>query len=181
MKRKIILTAAVIGLVAAPSLVFAQNGADDKPKDVHQEDRQTQPNQNNSTNATDVFRTADGVLVQQRVAVPDGSISLDQAQIAALNANPSKIIQKIEIESEDGVVVYSFRFTDQSRVDVRASDGEIVRTEEATDQGGVVRGDATDDDDHQKRRGHDKDNDGEDDHKNRRGRGHRGSDHSDDN
>lgn len=44
---------------------------------------------------------------------------------------PTSKVYKIELELEGGVVVYSVRFTDQARVDVKASDGTIVRTKAA--------------------------------------------------
>lgn len=54
-------------------------------------------------------------------------ISFSRAREIALTKRPGKIVNKIELEVEDGVVVYSVRFTDKSRVDVNATNGEVLR------------------------------------------------------
>lgn len=66
-------------------------------------------------------------------AIPAGfsaGISVEQARQAALNQRPGKSISKIELEVEDGKVVYSVRFTDDGRVDVDASTGAVVRVKD---------------------------------------------------
>lgn len=69
------------------------------------------------------------IKVQNEATVPADGISLDDAVAAAQAKMPGKTIEKVETETEDDEVVYSVRFTDDSRVDVRASDGVVVRTE----------------------------------------------------
>jgi uncharacterized membrane protein YkoI len=54
--------------------------------------------------------------------------TIDTARNRAQEVFPDKTITKIELETENGVVVYSVRFSDDSRVDVSASDGSIVRS-----------------------------------------------------
>lgn len=54
-------------------------------------------------------------------------ITLQEARNIAQAQRPNKTIQKIELETENGVIVYSVRFSDDGRVDVNASDGTIVR------------------------------------------------------
>lgn len=72
-------------------------------------------------------------------SVPAGfvaQIDLSRARAIAQAQRPDKTINKVELETENGVVVYSFRFTDEGRVDVSATDGSIVR---------VRNGDSSDD------------------------------------
>jgi hypothetical protein len=62
----------------------------------------------------------------------NGGIGFARAlEIAKANRPDSKVF-KIELELESGVVVYSVRFGDKSRVDVNAEDGSIVRTKAST-------------------------------------------------
>jgi uncharacterized membrane protein YkoI len=62
--------------------------------------------------------------------VPSGyvpGITLQEARTIAQNQRPGKTITKIELEVENGVVVYSVRFSDEGRVDVNADNGAVVR------------------------------------------------------
>lgn len=54
-------------------------------------------------------------------------ITLQQARNIAEAQRPGKTITKIELETEEGVVVYSVRFADDGRVDVNATDGSVLR------------------------------------------------------
>ncbi len=58
-----------------------------------------------------------------------GGISADQARATAQKTLPELTIEKVESETEEGIAVWSVRFTDGSRVDVRKSDGVVVRTD----------------------------------------------------
>lgn len=62
------------------------------------------------------------------VPTPAGSISQDQARSIALGMRAGTI-EKVEKETDNGSMVYSFRYTEGGRVDVRASDGKVVRVE----------------------------------------------------
>lgn len=64
--------------------------------------------------------------------IPNGfvaGISIDQARQIALQQRPGKTILKIELEMEEGVGVYSVRFSDSGRVDVNATNGEVMKVE----------------------------------------------------
>ncbi|HEY5549809.1 MAG TPA: PepSY domain-containing protein [Candidatus Saccharimonadales bacterium] len=64
--------------------------------------------------------------------IPNGfvaGISIDQARQIALEQRPGETIIKIELEMEEGVGVYSVRFTDSGRVDVNATNGAVTRVE----------------------------------------------------
>lgn len=65
-------------------------------------------------------------------SIPAGfvaGITVDQAKATAQGTLPGKTVKKVELEPENGVMVYSVRFTDDSRVDVNATTGAVVRTE----------------------------------------------------
>lgn len=111
-------------------------------------------------------------------SVPAGfvaTISLQEARTIAQNQQPGKTIVKIELEVENGVVVYSVRFSDDSRVDVSASDGSIIRVKTGDDSGDTSGDDSNDesDDDSSDRSNDDSSNDSSDDNS--------GPDSSDDN
>lgn len=63
-----------------------------------------------------------------------GGIGFAKAQAIAQGQRPSSVIRKVELELEDGKVVYSVRFTDKSRVDVDAKNGTIVRVKIKTEK-----------------------------------------------
>lgn len=122
MKKKILLGALVVGLIATPSVALARNGADDsaahQTQDVRREDRR----QNHNT----VIRTNPA-----SVTPVSNSMAAEQAKSIALARFPDKTIEKVEIENENGQVLQSVRFTDGTRVDV-AQNGTIVREEVGT-------------------------------------------------
>lgn len=146
--KKLLLIPAVIGLVAVPSLVMAQNGADDaKPNTVRQEDRREDRKQENKKSSGESALESSIRALQENannlasannspstvVAPPAGLISLSDAQAIAQAQFPDKTIRKVEAETEHGILVYSVRFTDGSRVDVSAADGSIVKSESESD------------------------------------------------
>lgn len=64
-------------------------------------------------------------------AIPAGfvpTVSMAKAAEIALKQFPGGKIIKIALESEEGIVVLSVRFSDKSRVDVNAMNGAVVRT-----------------------------------------------------
>ena len=60
--------------------------------------------------------------------IPAGIITVTQARDAALAAHQGTV-QSIKIDDEEGVVTYSVRFTDGTRVAVNAQTGTVVRTQ----------------------------------------------------
>ncbi len=72
--------------------------------------------------------------VETNESVPVGfvaGITLQQARDTASTQRPGKTITKIELETENGVVVYSVRFSDDGRVDINATDGSVARVRNA--------------------------------------------------
>lgn len=57
-------------------------------------------------------------------------ITMQQARDIAQAKREGKTITKIELDTENGIVVYSVRFSDDGRVDVNATDGSVVRVKE---------------------------------------------------
>lgn len=142
--KKILLIPAIIGLVAVPSFVVAHRGTDEsKPNDVRQESsRQAssvqEKNPSSATsNSADSPGSSDDNSDNSQAAASNpsssSSINLDQAKAIALGVFPGKTIKEVETEVEHGILVYSVRFTDSSRVDVNSNDGSIVRTEREED------------------------------------------------
>lgn len=70
--------------------------------------------------------TGDGQLPADFTA----AISFEQARKIAQDKFPDSKIVKIELEQEEGKVVYSVRFDDKARVDVNAANGSVVRTKD---------------------------------------------------
>ncbi|HEX7259601.1 MAG TPA: PepSY domain-containing protein [Candidatus Saccharimonadia bacterium] len=68
-----------------------------------------------------------------RTTAQTPTITLTSAKSIAMAQHPGSTIRKVELETEDGVLVYSVRFVDGARVDVRASTGAIERNEPATE------------------------------------------------
>lgn len=90
----------------------------------------------------------------------EAKISIQQAIATANNKRPNSKVEKVEIEVESGVVVYSVRFTDDSRVDVNATTGAVVRVK---DESGDDTMKSHDDDEHGGSRSSDPTQDDDDD------------------
>jgi uncharacterized membrane protein YkoI len=59
------------------------------------------------------------------------SLSEEDAQAAALAANPGATVVKVELDNENGAVVYSVELSDGSDVKVDAGTGTVVHSEAA--------------------------------------------------
>ena len=85
------------------------------------------------------------------------SISITKAVEIAKTNRPNSTVEKVKFEVEKGVVVYSVRFTDESRVDVNAKTGkvqrlkdekgtDVIKVDDDFDDDGVNNSDDDDDD-----------------------------------
>jgi uncharacterized membrane protein YkoI len=95
--------------------------------------------------------------------VPTGfvaGITLQQARDIAAAKRPGQTIIKIELETEEGVVVYSVRFADGSRVDVNATNGTVVRIKTDDDSDSSDSSEDDEDDDGSSGSGSDSSNSG---------------------
>jgi uncharacterized membrane protein YkoI len=82
--------------------------------------------------------TAEGMSETDEAAALAGQakISTDQAKAAALAANPGTTVVKVEIDNDNGVLVYSVELNNGSEVKVDAGNGTILHTETGADNEG---------------------------------------------
>ncbi len=76
-------------------------------------------------------KTVDPAKIEKGHDLPSNfkaAISFDKAREIALAQKTGGTIERIHLETEDGVVVYSVRFDNEARVDVDATTGAVVRT-----------------------------------------------------
>ena len=150
-----LMIAGIVGLVAVPSIVSARHGADDLAGHIRQEDRGLRQEDKGASaqvaGSTQTNQTSesviDGIKVENSVTLPTGAISFDEAKAIATGQFPTKTIVKVETEIEHSVVVYSFRFSDGSRVDVNVLDGAITRATDASAVAQTPNNSQDDDDD----------------------------------
>ncbi len=182
MKKRVLLQTAIVAgsFMLVPAVVNARRGADDPAGHVRQEDRRqdsTPAVQGTSTTPTVINNNipTQGSTDDNSSSIPSSSsnnststptptvasaVTLSQARAIADATLPNKTFEKVEQETEEGVLVWSIRYTDGSRVDVAVNSGDVMR----------VRDRANDDD-----RSDSSDDDNDDDSGRGRGRG-RGSD-----
>lgn len=65
-------------------------------------------------------------------------IDFNAARDMATTLKPDGTIRKIHLQMEDGIVVYSIRFSDNARIDINAADGSVVRNDPAPGQSGTA-------------------------------------------
>lgn len=75
-------------------------------------------------------------------------VTLAKAVAIAQAERPGVGIKKVEIEVEDGVLVYSVRFVDKGRVDIDANNGSIIEVRKEDGKKVKERSEKKDDDDH---------------------------------
>jgi uncharacterized membrane protein YkoI len=75
-------------------------------------------------------KTDDDTETDESPASLATKITLDQAKSIAQTARPAGVISKIELEAEEGKVVYNVRFVDGARINVDADSGAILKTVE---------------------------------------------------
>ena len=68
---------------------------------------------------------------EQAALQPLAKISPEQAQAAAVAANPDTTATKVELDAENGFVVYEVALSNGMEVKVDAGDGKILHTEQA--------------------------------------------------
>lgn len=83
-------------------------------------------------------------------ALPAGykpAVALQTAVQTAQIQRPGKTVSKVSLELEDGVAVYSVKFSDKGRVDVDAATGDVLRVKEPGQPDVKLRDDDNDIDD----------------------------------
>ncbi|MFS8120100.1 MAG: PepSY domain-containing protein, partial [Microcoleus sp.] len=133
-----IAVAAVIGAVAVPGAVFASRSADSVVQGVtgagheNQQQLRHEDRLDNDVDNNDVAIAPELEHEHNQATPPaaDTAVTEAQARTIAQNQMPGKTITKVERENEEGVTVFSVRFSDGSRVDVNATTGAIVLDED---------------------------------------------------
>lgn len=121
-----------------------------------------------------VFDATTGTLLDQDTyelesedeALPAGfvaSVSMAQAVETARAEQPDKDVMKVELEVEEGIVVYKVKFADDSRVEVDATTGDVVRVRVDNDDADEDEDSNDDDDDSNSNDDDSDDNDDSDD------------------
>jgi uncharacterized membrane protein YkoI len=138
--KKYLILPAIIGLVAVPSLAFAQHDSSTNPAVIGQgvSASITKPMIANTdlddsttvtTSTSTTVPTTKPDETKPPIVVPEGSLTADQAQAVAVALYPDKTFAKVETEMEHGVLVYEVKFTDGTEVSILASDGSVIATE----------------------------------------------------
>jgi Peptidase propeptide and YPEB domain len=164
MKKRIVMAVAVAGsvMVLPTVAVQARRGADDPAGHVRQEDRRADRRVDDTT-TTVAPTTTEGVVLSDtsssnttptststtttQTGTVLGATTLEEAVAIAKKQFPTKTVEKVEKESEEGVSVWSVRFTDNSRVDVSVETGEVTRIKDKTNNSRSSREDDDSDDD----------------------------------
>ena len=98
---------------------------------VKQAQESKEPSQVSPQNDS-LLQSPNGTKAEEQDEIPSGfvaKLTLAQARTIAQDQRPGKTIKKIEREVEEGVGVYSVRFTDSGKVDVNAVTGAIMKLE----------------------------------------------------
>lgn len=62
------------------------------------------------------------------------ALSLADAYEKALAQNPGAKLKEVEIESEDGKIVYEFKFSNGTKVEISAADGSVLKVDREDDE-----------------------------------------------
>lgn len=111
------------------------------------------------------LESPDGVETDDDEALPAGfkpAITIAAAVQTAKVQRVGKAVEKVELEVEDGVVVFNVRFSDDGHVDIDATTGSVLRVHEPGKPEVKLRDDDNDidEDGRQNRQDTDDDNDG---------------------
>ena len=136
---KLMAAALVVGMVAVPSIAMAHYGPEDSlVNDAHIQDSAIRsglaithkPLDSSSTTSepAPTTTTPDGVVVETQTQLPDPSITVESAITIAKQSLAERKVVKVEVENEDGIVVIEVKFSDGTKVIIRASDGVVIKT-----------------------------------------------------
>lgn len=112
--KVVLIVLIALALIAVGFSIYARQAANNEAAQTTTQ--QTQNTQSESSTPAKNEGSKDHITEAQAI------------EIASVKM-PGKTYEKVEIETENGIKIYSVRFTDGSRVDVRATDGEVVSTE----------------------------------------------------
>lgn len=121
-----------VDINAADGTVLRVKDADGKvvkKADSPSTDDSTSPDASDTPDSIDDDQSDSTDAAVQPPATSRGVVNRDQAIAIANERLPEKAIKEVQDELEYGIATFSVRYLDGSRVDVRKSDGAIVRVE----------------------------------------------------
>lgn len=111
------------------------------------------------------LESGEGTETDDDTPLPAGfkpAVTLVDAVQTAKSQRVGRAVEKVELEVEDGIVVYSVRFSDDGRVDVDATTGSVLRIREPGKPEVKLQDDDNDIDDDGQPNGQDTDDDNDD-------------------
>jgi uncharacterized membrane protein YkoI len=142
MTRKMLIGGAIVGMLAATLVVagvatnaFAQ-GTNPPAQAAEQADTgpdEQIPSYDSSVRVGDA--QYEGMSEADEAAALESSAKIEpeEAKAAALNANPGATVVKVELDNENGALVYSVELSNGQDVKVDAGNGAILSTEQDND------------------------------------------------
>lgn len=134
MKKRLIAAGGLISTLGLVPLVSAhsapgQTEADNSHQSalVSRHHDRSEPEKHHQSNDAAEVDDDQGDEAPDDASTGQTVISSEQAQAIAQQLHPDVTIVKVELETEDGIQVFSIRFSDGSRVDINAADGSVVR------------------------------------------------------
>ncbi|MCA9327785.1 PepSY domain-containing protein [Candidatus Saccharibacteria bacterium] len=139
--KKVLAVAAIVGLVAAPSIASAHflTSSDDTTASVPQTLAEnttsptvatttTEDNSSSTDSTVNVPGQTDPVPTSTEGDVSGATISWEDAIAQAQAVFPDKTLVKVELENEGGTVVYEFKFSDGTKFKLDAVTGAVLET-----------------------------------------------------
>ena len=138
--RKWLIGGGILGVLVAALLVgsvamtaFAQ---DPTPQAQTEEQADTGPNEqlpsyDSSIRVDDAQYEGVSEADEAAALADSATITPEQAKTAALDANPGATVVKVELDNENGALVYSVELSNGLDVKVDAGNGDILSTEQA--------------------------------------------------
>lgn len=142
-KHKMLPTALVIAvLIAAPTAanVYAQS-AEDTETDNATAKETAKKETNEVTNQQQVITEETPEVTPEPSVEPEvtpdpalTAVTLAQAQVIAETEHPSSVVLSSATKTVNNEVVYKFKFADSWKIYVRASDGTVIKVQDASDK-----------------------------------------------
>jgi hypothetical protein len=128
MKINRFVTLSVLALLVVGAMGFIKVGNQDEADTCSEVDESAEAPGSETEDAAGADTETDQTVLQAQAQV-----TVDQAQQAALAANPGATILKTDLDDENGALVYSVEFTGSIEVKVDAMTGTVLGTENGED------------------------------------------------
>lgn len=134
--KKVLSLLGVVAVVLA--VLGATAAADARATSAPAAEAALAPSSQETSGEPDLSESEDGEADDAPVSLPTGGISADQATAAALAAFPGTSAVSVDLDDENGTIVYSVELGDGREVKVDAADGTVIASESADkdEQGG---------------------------------------------